>query len=275
VCVPVGAEVIAGSTRLKAGTAQKLVLNTISTISMIRLGRTYGNLMVGVVPLNDKLPRGRRAPSSPQAAGVSVDEAAEAFASAGADARAAIQALITEETHPLGRPLRLGVRGALVGGPIVPRRRRGGRRPVTAYGLPSANGRGIASPGFVDLQSERLRRCRLSRHRRRGLPAPGEALLATGVTAYVPTLITAPEERLIAALGEIVEGGHGPRILGAHVEGPFLSPRRLGRILPPPAAIRTRPCSSVSSRRAPSGSSRWRPSCAGRSSSSTCSSRAA
>src|SRR4051794_25770294 len=55
VCVPVGAEVIAGSTRLKAGTAQKLVLNTISTVSMVRLGRTYGNLMAGVAPLNEKL----------------------------------------------------------------------------------------------------------------------------------------------------------------------------------------------------------------------------
>ena len=57
-----GPEVIAGSTRLKAGTAQKLVLNTISTVSMIRLGRTYGNLMVDVVASNAKLvARARRA----------------------------------------------------------------------------------------------------------------------------------------------------------------------------------------------------------------------
>jgi N-acetylglucosamine-6-phosphate deacetylase len=56
------------------------------------------------------------------------------------------------------------------------------------------------------------------------------------VTAYLPTLITAPEERLVAALGELNEGGRGPRILGAHVEGPFLSPRRLGAH--PPAARR-------------------------------------
>ncbi len=48
IAVVVGPEVIAGSTRLKAGTAQKLVLNTISTVTMIRLGRTYGGLMVGV-----------------------------------------------------------------------------------------------------------------------------------------------------------------------------------------------------------------------------------
>lgn len=55
VAVVVGAEVLSGSTRLKAGTAQKLVLNTISTVAMIRLGKTYGNLMVDVVATNDKL----------------------------------------------------------------------------------------------------------------------------------------------------------------------------------------------------------------------------
>lgn len=51
----VGPEVLAGSSRLKAGTAQKLILNRISTAVMVRLGRTYGNLMVGVVPTNEKL----------------------------------------------------------------------------------------------------------------------------------------------------------------------------------------------------------------------------
>jgi N-acetylmuramic acid 6-phosphate etherase len=50
-----GPELITGSTRLKAGTAQKLVLNMLSTITMIRLGKTYGNLMVDVRASNDKL----------------------------------------------------------------------------------------------------------------------------------------------------------------------------------------------------------------------------
>ena len=53
--VLVGPEVLTGSTRLKAGTAQKLVLNMISTISMIRLGKTYGNLMVDLRATNVKL----------------------------------------------------------------------------------------------------------------------------------------------------------------------------------------------------------------------------
>ncbi|MGY0068152.1 N-acetylmuramic acid 6-phosphate etherase [Streptomyces sp. QTS137] len=53
--VVVGPELLTGSTRLKAGTAQKLVLNMISTITMIRLGKTYGNLMIDVRASNEKL----------------------------------------------------------------------------------------------------------------------------------------------------------------------------------------------------------------------------
>ena len=53
--IQVGPEVIAGSTRLNAGTVQKIVLNIISTASMVRLGKTYGSLMVDVRPTNLKL----------------------------------------------------------------------------------------------------------------------------------------------------------------------------------------------------------------------------
>ena len=56
-----GPEVLTGSTRMKAGTAQKLVLNAFSTAMMVRLGRTYSNLMIDMVATNDKL-RGRDAP---------------------------------------------------------------------------------------------------------------------------------------------------------------------------------------------------------------------
>ncbi len=55
IVVPVGPEVVTGSTRMKAGTATKLVLNTLTTGAMIRLGKTYGNLMVDVRAWNDKL----------------------------------------------------------------------------------------------------------------------------------------------------------------------------------------------------------------------------
>jgi N-acetylmuramic acid 6-phosphate etherase len=61
IVAPVGPEVLTGSTRLKAGTATKLILNTITTGAMIRLGKAYGNLMVDLVALSDKLrDRGER-----------------------------------------------------------------------------------------------------------------------------------------------------------------------------------------------------------------------
>lgn len=53
--VIVGPEVITGSTRMKSGTAQKMVCNMISTTAMIKLGKVYGNLMIDVMPTNDKL----------------------------------------------------------------------------------------------------------------------------------------------------------------------------------------------------------------------------
>ena len=93
VAVPVGPELVAGSTRLKAGTAQKLVLNTISTVTMIRLGKTFGNLMVDVDPANEKL-RARARQAVELAAGVSADEAEAALAAAGGEAKVAIVALV-------------------------------------------------------------------------------------------------------------------------------------------------------------------------------------
>jgi N-acetylmuramic acid 6-phosphate etherase len=94
VAIPVGAEVLAGSTRLKAGTAQKLVLNMVSTISMVRLGRTYGNLMVGLDPANEKL-RARARAIVAQATGAANGEVEQALETAGGDARVAIVSLLT------------------------------------------------------------------------------------------------------------------------------------------------------------------------------------
>jgi N-acetylmuramic acid 6-phosphate etherase len=94
VCVPVGAEVLAGSTRLKAGTAQKLVLNMLSTVSMIRLGKTYGNLLVGLDPANEKL-RARARSIVAQATGASNGEVEHALAAAGGDAKVAVVSLLT------------------------------------------------------------------------------------------------------------------------------------------------------------------------------------
>jgi N-acetylmuramic acid 6-phosphate etherase len=94
VAAVVGPEVIAGSTRLKAGTAQKLILNTISTVSMVRLGKTFGNLMVDVVAGNAKLrARARRAVA--QATNASEAEVDAALEAAGGDAKVAIVALLS------------------------------------------------------------------------------------------------------------------------------------------------------------------------------------
>jgi N-acetylmuramic acid 6-phosphate etherase len=93
IAVVVGPEFLAGSTRLKAGTAQKLVLNTISTVSMIRLGKTYGNLMVDVAAANAKLAeRVRRIVAT--ASGASGEQVDEALAAAEGDARVAIVSLL-------------------------------------------------------------------------------------------------------------------------------------------------------------------------------------
>ncbi len=93
IAVVVGPEVIAGSTRLKAGTAQKLVLNTISTVTMIRLGRTYGGLMVGVTPTNEKL-RERARRNVVLASGASEERVDEALEAAAGDARVALVSLL-------------------------------------------------------------------------------------------------------------------------------------------------------------------------------------
>ena len=61
-----------------------------------------------------------------------------------------------------------------------------------------------------------------------GWTAAGEALLATGVTAYRPTVITAAEDEIAGALASIAGARPRPRVLGAHLEGPFLHPARLG-----------------------------------------------
>ena len=85
----VGPEVLTGSTRLKAGTATKLVLNTLTTGAMIRLGKAYGNLMVDLVALSQKLhDRGERIVM--EVCGVSREDARKAIAGAEGSVKLAI-----------------------------------------------------------------------------------------------------------------------------------------------------------------------------------------
>jgi len=90
----VGPEIVAGSTRLKGGTAQKLVLNAISTIAMVRLGKVHGNLMVDVRATNAKL-RARAERIVMQATGVEAAAASAALASVDGSVKAAILVTLT------------------------------------------------------------------------------------------------------------------------------------------------------------------------------------
>jgi N-acetylglucosamine-6-phosphate deacetylase len=124
--------------------------------------------------------------------------------------------------------MKLGVAAALVDGLLV----KGdvevldGR--ISSVGIASRTGRGIAVPGFVDLQVNGFGGVDFLDADADGYRRAGEALLETGVTAYLPTLITSPEQQILAAMSEVPVSEARPRILGMHLEGPFLSPNRLG-----------------------------------------------
>jgi N-acetylmuramic acid 6-phosphate etherase len=89
IAVLTGPEVVTGSTRLKAGTGQKLVLNMLTTGAMISLGKTYGNLMVDLQPTNQKL-QVRAVGIIRDAASITEEDAANALERAGGDVKAAI-----------------------------------------------------------------------------------------------------------------------------------------------------------------------------------------
>jgi len=100
--VDCGPEFLTGSTRLKSGTAQKLILNMISTISMIGIGKVYNNLMVDVKPTNEKLvERSKRIIM--QATDCTYDEAEKKFEAANRDVKLAIVMILTDSTAEQGR----------------------------------------------------------------------------------------------------------------------------------------------------------------------------
>lgn len=94
ILLDVGPEVVTGSTRMKAGTAQKLTLNALSTATMVRLGTTFGNLMIQVRPTNAKLVA-RTVRMLVQASGTAPEEAARVLEAAGGSVRVALVALLS------------------------------------------------------------------------------------------------------------------------------------------------------------------------------------
>ncbi|GCD35562.1 N-acetylmuramic acid 6-phosphate etherase [Streptomyces chrestomyceticus JCM 4735] len=110
--VVVGPELLTGSTRLKAGTAQKLVLNMLSTITMIRLGKTYGNLMVDVRASNEKL-RARSRRIVALATGAGDPEIEAALAATDGKVKNAILVVLAGVDGPTAARLLDGSRGHL------------------------------------------------------------------------------------------------------------------------------------------------------------------
>jgi N-acetylglucosamine-6-phosphate deacetylase len=124
---------------------------------------------------------------------------------------------------------RLGVGAALVDGVLVGGDVEVADGRIAAVGLAGGTGRGFAVPGFIDLQVNGFGGVDFLDADAAGYRRAGDALLETGVTSYLPTLITSPEEQVVSAMRQVPLGEEGrPRILGMHLEGPFLSPNRLG-----------------------------------------------
>jgi N-acetylglucosamine-6-phosphate deacetylase len=123
--------------------------------------------------------------------------------------------------------VRLGVGAALVDGRLLAGDVAIDDGVVSAVGLPGGAGSGIAAPGFVDLQVNGFAGVDLAAADDAGYRQAGEAMLATGVTAFQPTLVTGPEDAVVEAV-RAVPADAGPRVLGAHLEGPFLSPHKSG-----------------------------------------------
>jgi N-acetylglucosamine-6-phosphate deacetylase len=124
-------------------------------------------------------------------------------------------------------PSRLGVRAALVDGALVEGDVVVAEGRVLEVGAAPSGGRGVAVPGFLDLHINGLVGVDFLSTDLDGYRAAGAALAATGVTGYLPTFITSPLEDYpgalkVAAAAQGLDGG--ARVLGVHLEGPYLSP---------------------------------------------------
>jgi N-acetylglucosamine-6-phosphate deacetylase len=124
--------------------------------------------------------------------------------------------------------VRLEVEAAIVRGELVPGDVEVDGGVVVDVGLAGGRRGRVAVPGFVDLQVNGFGGVDFLSASSSDYLRAGEALLQAGVTAYQPTFITAAEQTLVEALRAVPPESPGPRIIGAHLEGPFLAPERLG-----------------------------------------------
>ena len=118
---------------------------------------------------------------------------------------------------------------------------------VVAVGLGEPVGEKIAAPGFVDLQVNGYAGVDFSAPGEDGYARAGAALLAAGVTAFQPTIVSGELEAMRDSLAQVPATDPGPRLIGAHLEGPFLSRARAGAHDPgairPPDLGTSRRCS--------------------------------
>ena len=124
--------------------------------------------------------------------------------------------------------MKLGVEAALVHGALVPGDVELEDGVIVDVGLAGGTRGRIAVPGFVDLQVNGFGGVDFLAASTEDYERAGQALLLTGVTAYQPTFITAAESTIVDALRAMPTNGARPRVVGAHLEGPFLSAERLG-----------------------------------------------
>ncbi|MFT3865660.1 MAG: amidohydrolase family protein [Solirubrobacterales bacterium] len=138
--------------------------------------------------------------------------------------------------------MRLGVAAALVDGRLLPGDVEVADGLVAAVGVGEPGGDRIAAPGFVDLQINGYAGIDFSAPGEGGYEIAGAALLAHGVTAFQPTIVSGDLEAMLESLARFPTADPGPRAIGAHLEGPFLSRARAGAhyegaIQPPDLAV--------------------------------------
>jgi N-acetylglucosamine-6-phosphate deacetylase len=139
--------------------------------------------------------------------------------------------------------MRLGVAAALVGGQLVDGDVEVVDGRVAAVGVGEPRGSKVAAPGFVDLQVSGYAGVDFSAVAEGGFEFAGAALLADGVTAFQPTIVTAGTRAMVDSIARVRQVEGGPTVIGVHLEGPFLSPAkpgahdRLALRSPDPAAL--------------------------------------
>lgn len=123
---------------------------------------------------------------------------------------------------------RPGVAAAVVDGAVVPGDLEVHDGRIVAVGCTPAGRSGLAVPGLIDLHVHGCGGIDLLHADHAGRQAAARRLLAAGVTSHRPAFVSAPTGVLLDALARLAEPVEGPRMLGAHLEGPFLAPDHLG-----------------------------------------------